>query len=244
MGEDKSGKTAPPEPKTDGLSVELLADGARKSCANAEALFSEAVLLSEHGALARSLCLHQISLEECAKVEHLGAWAMGLLQGEAIDSRRIRKTFGSHAAKNKLNAYMLDPSEDEIAAREKGDWKGAMEAFRETQRGFHQFSNDNKNAALYVDWSGSAFVAPADVIKQEGVAGIAALNARFLDYARLQIRMFDRLLESGDVLVPLLQALMEKMESLRDTPVEERLEGADTATADFLKAALAQARKT
>lgn len=227
-----------PKAQADVISMETLIDGAQKACGNAEALFGEAQLLNEHGAHARALCLHQISLEECSKVEYLGAWAMSLLLGKDVDQKQIRKAFGSHAAKNKLNAYMLEASDEELAAREKGDWKGATEAFKKTQDAFHQFSNSNKNAALYVDWTGAAFVAPGETITADLAAEIGGLNARFLQHAQLGMRMFARVQNSSDVLTPLLSDLVAKMEKLRAEKPEDLIDGADAALTEFLEAGL------
>ena len=54
--------------KPDQASLDVLACGAEKTFDNAERLFHEAELLAKGGAVARALCLHQISLEECSKV--------------------------------------------------------------------------------------------------------------------------------------------------------------------------------
>ena len=53
--------------------VQALIEGASKTFANAEALYSEATILANCQAWARALVLHQISSEECAKIEMLGA---------------------------------------------------------------------------------------------------------------------------------------------------------------------------
>ena len=45
--------------------------GAEKILINAIALYREAVLLAENKAWSRALFLHQISMEECAKVDVL-----------------------------------------------------------------------------------------------------------------------------------------------------------------------------
>ncbi|WP_371113488.1 AbiV family abortive infection protein [Nitrosospira multiformis] len=48
-------------------------EGAKKTYRNVEELFQEASILHDHRALNRALFLHQISLEECGKIEMLGA---------------------------------------------------------------------------------------------------------------------------------------------------------------------------
>jgi hypothetical protein len=55
----------------DSIDKELLrklVSGAQKTFENAELLFQEASLLRGAGFLSRALFLHQISLEECAKI--------------------------------------------------------------------------------------------------------------------------------------------------------------------------------
>ena len=60
-------------PKIDRAFLSVLVRGAEKTFDNAEKLYFEAVLLAKAGSTARSLCLHQISLEECSKIEQMGA---------------------------------------------------------------------------------------------------------------------------------------------------------------------------
>lgn len=130
-------------------SIDTLLAGAKVTFANAEQLYLEAKVLAEVGATARALCLHQISLEECAKVENLGAWAVSFVLGHDVDEKKVLTAHAHHAAKNKQNAYMLEPSQDEKDARERGDIKAALD-FQKTQVRFHAKSNGAKNASLYV----------------------------------------------------------------------------------------------
>src|SRR5580658_6289141 len=87
--------------------LSTLARGAAKTFQNAEALFYEAKILGAAGALARALFLHQISLEECAKVDTLGAWATSVLAGIPVDEGKVLVGLTHHANKNRTNAYML-----------------------------------------------------------------------------------------------------------------------------------------
>lgn len=129
-----------------------LASGATKTFSNAEQLFQEARILRKNGKLGRALFLHQISIEECAKVQMLAAWAAGLLMGDKADSKQLVASLASHRAKNHTNAYMLKPTKQESEARERGDWKGSRDEFEILQAEFHQRSNTEKNASLYVDF--------------------------------------------------------------------------------------------
>lgn len=64
--------------KPDQASLSGLVRGAEKTFHNAERLFHEADILAKGGAVARAFCLHQISLDECSKVNDFGAWAVSL----------------------------------------------------------------------------------------------------------------------------------------------------------------------
>lgn len=66
----------------------VLLQGARSAFANALWLFRKASILADAGAVARAVCLHQISLEECSKVDNLGAWATSLVLGHDVDQRK------------------------------------------------------------------------------------------------------------------------------------------------------------
>ncbi len=117
-------------------SLAVLVRGAEKTFEDAERLFFEAELLAKAGAVARALCLHQISLEECSKVNNLGVSGVSLVLGFEVNQKKVLAAFGRHAAKNKSNAYMLKGSEAETDAKALGDWEAAMEAFRQTQDEF------------------------------------------------------------------------------------------------------------
>src|SRR5439155_26250469 len=133
---------------------ELLAElvrGAEVCFANAEQLFQEASLLREHKHFSRSIFLHQIAMEECAKVDMIGAAATGLTLGHPVDLEALEKAFRDHKTKNFSNAYMAKASEAEMAAREANDSKAVSAAFNESQREIHGFLNTTKNASMYVN---------------------------------------------------------------------------------------------
>ena len=75
-------------PKVDRAFLSVLVRGAEKMFDNAEKLYFEAELLAKASATARALCLHQISLEECSKIENMGAWATSLLSGIEVDQNK------------------------------------------------------------------------------------------------------------------------------------------------------------
>lgn len=197
------------------VSLDALADGAKKTFENAEQLFFEAELLAKAGAVSRALFLHQISLEECSKIETLGAWAVSLSVGFNVDQKKVLAALARHASKNRSNAYMLEGSEAEKDARSRGDMKAALEAFRETQAAFHETSNQAKNGALYVDWVEGAFVPPSERITEQMLSEITARNAEFLGYAHNGMKMLQRLAASPDRMGDLLSGFVEQTEKLR-----------------------------
>jgi AbiV family abortive infection protein len=167
-------------PSFDRAMLNELASGAQKTFDNADALYWEAKLLGAAGALSRALFLHQISLEECAKIENTGAWATSILAGFTVDKKRVLAGFASHARKNRTNAYMLKGSAAEQAAKKRGDWKVANEEFKKLQAEFHEKSNDAKNASLYVDFKDGKFIAPTERITKDMLDETAARNETFL----------------------------------------------------------------
>ncbi|WP_338156243.1 AbiV family abortive infection protein [Bradyrhizobium elkanii] len=221
-------------------SLDVLLQGAEKTFTNAEQLFFEAELLAKAGAVARALCLHQISLEECSKVNNLGAWAVSLVLCLEVDQKQVLAAFARHSSKNKYNAYMLEPSEEEREARARGDWKASIEAFRKTQDQFHDKSNRNKNASFYVDWVGTEFVAPSERITAEMLHEITERNAEFLGYAHNGLKMLRSLVASPDVFRDLLSGLVQESERLRAEKPDNFHEATEAMLSRFLEAGKAK----
>lgn len=165
-----------------------LITGAEKTFANAEALFSEATLLANSKAWPRALLLHQISLEECAKVDSLGAAVTSLLMGHEVDVEALRRALRRHEYKNKANAYFLPISEVERLARASGNLDDAHQEFRRLQKAFHEESNNDKNASLYVDF-GETFTSPLELISEEVFVKVRTRNEEFMSIAFNHIRM-------------------------------------------------------
>jgi AbiV family abortive infection protein len=118
--------------------------GAEKMFANAEALYNEATILANGRAWPRALFLHQIALEECAKVDTLGAAVTSLLMGHEVNIEALRRVFRRHEYKNKANAYFLPTTEAERLARDSGDFDAARQEFKQRQEAFHEESNSDK----------------------------------------------------------------------------------------------------
>jgi AbiV family abortive infection protein len=204
------------DPAEQQASLKALISGAEKMFDNAERLFEEADLLAKAGGIARPLLLHQISLEECSKINTLGAWAVSLLIGLDVNQKKVLAAFGRHEAKNKHNAYMLEQGDAEKEAIGRGDWKAALEAFKQTQDEFHRASNQAKNGALYVDWADGEFVSPCERITEAMLVDIRDRNATFLGYASNEIEMFRRLDQKPDVMRELLVGFVDQAEKLRE----------------------------
>lgn len=188
---------------------------------NAEQLFCEAKLLRDAGALSRVLFLHQISLEECAKVDMLGAWAVSLLTGQTPDDKKFLKALASHKAKNFANAYMLQPTEAEKQAREGGDWKTAIEVFEMEKVEFHEKSNAAKNAALYVDVRGGGCSTPSEYTTEAMVKEISDRNEEFLAYANNHVLVLSRWQDSEAEFAELARWFVERVEDLRRARLED-----------------------
>lgn len=213
----------------------VLLEGAEKTFSNAEQLFREAQILAEAGAVARSLCLHQISLEECSKVDSLGAWATSLVLDFAVDQKMVLAALSRHSSKNKLNAYMLDVSDAEADARESGDWKAAADLFRRSQDEFHTMSNLAKNRSLYVDWDDGRFVAPDERITKENMVETRDLNATFLSYAFNNLKALRRLAEAPHAMKQPMKELIDRLEALREKAPADMLDQADAVLSRFIE---------
>lgn len=117
-----------------------------------------------------------VSLEECSKIEILGAWATGHLMGHPVDKTKLKRALASHASKNRNNAYFLPPSAEEEAAKKRCDVEGAIDEFKKLQDEFHIKANSAKNASLYVDYQDNGFVAPNEQVEAADVDNIRALK--------------------------------------------------------------------
>lgn len=160
---------------------------------NARLLFEEARLLRQNGAIARAVCLHQLSNEECGKMELLVGWAMRIFVGDEVDSKQMAKALRSHEAKNHANAYFSRVTEDEQAARERGNWREVREMFCQRQAELHGLFNTRKNASLYVEFENGKFSAPKDLITEAFADDIAELNDRLLSLSAHKLRLLGAL---------------------------------------------------
>jgi AbiV family abortive infection protein len=225
-------------PEIHRASLSVLVRGAEKTFDNAERLYFEAEILAKTGATARALCLHQISLEECSKIESMGAWAASLLSGLGVDQSKVLAAFRRHSSKNKSNAYMLEGSQSEKDAKERGDWKTALEEFKKFQTEFHQASNDAKNASLYVGWKDGEFVSPREQITSEMLVEIIERNKKFLGYAYNSLKMLRRLDKSPDDLQDLLIKFVAAAEKMRTEKPDDPMAAINELVQNFLDSGL------
>ncbi len=222
-------------PSFDRAWLSELARGAQKTFDNADALYREAKLLGAAGALGRALFLHQISLEECAKIENVGAWATSLLAGYAVNDKNVLAGLASHARKNRTNAYMLEGSAEEQAARERGDWKAAGEEFKKLQAEFHEKSNDAKNASLYVDFEDGKFVAPIERVTKDMLDETAARNEMFLRLMYPKLEMLLRWDKAPEEAQEAIVAFVELAEAIKAEKPDDAMAAINKLIGDFLE---------
>jgi len=200
----------------DKMLLSELIRGAELTFENAEQLFSEAILLRKNGHLNRALFLHQISMEECAKVDILGSWATTLVSGENVDIKKLTKAINNHKAKNYTNAYMARLSDVELAARERGDWKSSTKAFKQWQEEIHSYLNTHKNASLYVDLKKDGkFSCPSNVITEQMVDEITIVNRYFLTITHPRIGPMYRMANDTDTMQGIIRWFMGRIEDMK-----------------------------
>lgn len=215
--------SSPTKPDFDRALLTKFMRGAQKVFANAEALNKEAKVLAATGATSRALFLHQISLEECAKIQIIGPWLISLVAGLKVDEKKIIRALANHAGKNRTNAYLLAGSPEEQAAKARGDWEAALVEFRKLQSDFHESSNEAKNAALYVDFQQEEFVAPDDRITPEMLAEIAERNTSFLDMTGPYLRLLVRWDQRPDDAAAEIGAFVELAGTVRGKKPDEQM---------------------
>jgi AbiV family abortive infection protein len=195
--------------------VQRYARGAQLIFSNAEALYNEAQTLGQSGAFARATVLHQISMEECAKIDTLGAAATSMLMGHDVDETRIANAFRDHKAKNHVNAYNATTTEEELAARARGDWQASSDAFKKFQHQFHVEVNTIKNAGLYVDFKEGEFTAPKDAISEAMAVAFMHLNADFLLRSENFVRLLRGMGTQPNLYADLVKRFSDRAEALR-----------------------------
>lgn len=220
-----------PMSETHVLDKALLAEltgGAEKVFENAVALYREASILKDNRSWNRALFLFQISLEECAKLEMLGSWATSLLMGHEVDSAKVKNAMASHASKDRTNAYFLKGDAKEEAAKQSGDFEGAVKAFKDMQKEFHLRANEAKNGSLYVDFVGGTFVAPNERITQEMVGEISALNEEFLALSFPKLEMLRKWTMNPEPIKEELAGFEKRINELGDEYLDDPMKAIET----------------
>jgi AbiV family abortive infection protein len=177
-------------------------------------------------------------LEECAKIQTIGAWAVKVLAGLPVDEKKGSASLRRHGNKNRTNAYMMEGSGAERDARKRGDWKTALAEFSKYQTEFHATSNVAKNAPLYVDFEGGTFVAPVDRISPEMVADIADRNEGFLGLTFPYLRMLLQWERSPDDAQEAAVAFVGLAEKMNAATAENASAAFDNLIGEFLEAEL------
>lgn len=225
----------------DAKAKELLTEltrGVELAFENAEQLYREGEILRKKKAHSRSLLLHQMSLEECGKIDIIGGWAMTLVLGKEIDFARMAKAFRSHESKNYANSYYATASAEERQAKERGDNKAAVEAFKKLQEQFHKDSNTAKNASIYVDFIDGRFVSPSERITEQLSLEIAAVNLYFLQLTAPKVRMVKGLGEDA-AKENVLKWVVTEFEKLRGAGIKD----VEDATSKILEEMFERYRK-
>jgi AbiV family abortive infection protein len=199
------------------LEIEIpeITRGAELMLSNAQNLQKEALLLSSQKLWSRALFLHQISMEECAKIDMLGASAASLLSGASVDWERLLKALAAHKSKNFANAYFVKATDEERAAREK-DIPLARSLFKEAQLAFHEKANSRKNASLYVDFQCNRFISPSECVTEAMVIEIGQMNAEFLQRSECDVRLLGKWAAEPDKAKTHLTPLIARIEEMSE----------------------------
>lgn len=201
--------------QTEKLLLQEILRGAQLAFENAEKLYQEAELLGTNGAFARALTLHQISMEECSKVNMLGTAAMSLLLGHPADLNKLATKFRQHKIKNYNNAYISVTTDAEREARKSGDPERAIEIFKAQQATLHQWLNSNKNASLYVDYLDDKFVSPTERITEELAVQFQGLNAVFLRHGSSNLEVLGKMMNDPDAAAIQAKGFLGRLEKLK-----------------------------
>ncbi|SHI98733.1 AbiV family abortive infection protein [Halodesulfovibrio aestuarii] len=209
--------------------------GAVLTFQNADQLFHEADVLARNGAIARSYLLHQISMEECGKIEFILVYATHLLTTGEFNEKKFKKITTLHANKNKTNAYYLEVSDDERKAREKGELKEAAKIFDEKKENFHQESNRAKNAALYVDYNDGVFSSPVQCITPEMLAEIRQNNSKFMQMSEEKVLLLRRIRDDIEFYQYVFVNIENKFQEHMDTNPENPFDAMEVVLEEVAK---------
>jgi AbiV family abortive infection protein len=229
--------------QTEKLLLQEILRGAQLAFENAEKLYQEAELLGTNGAFARALTLHQVSMEECSKVNMLGTAAMSLLLGHPVDLNKLATKFRQHKIKNYNNAYISVTTDAEREARKSGDPERAIEIFKAQQATLHQWLNSNKNTSLYVDYLDDKFVSPTERITEELAVQFQGLNAVFLRYGSSNLEVLSKMMNDPDAAVMQAKDFLGRLEKLKMIDAGELDEKFQQLVSEWLDEKVSKARE-
>lgn len=204
--------------------------GAKLAFENAEQLYKEAEILGTGRAFCRAVCLHQISIEECSKIDMLAATAMSMLMGYPIDLAKLAQSMRNHKVKNFYVGHFSVCTPAEQEAQDKGDHEAALKIFGEQQKAIHESLNTHKNESLYVDFVDGKFVAPSERINETLAIDMQALNGKQLAISESHLRLLDRMVTEPDKVAALAEDARRHLESVPiDQAMKALLEWLDQA---------------
>ena len=178
--------------------ISKIRDGCKLIFDNASSLYDEAQVLGGSGYFQRCTFLHLISIEECAKIDSLGAAAKGLLIGFDLDLDKLHKNLTRHKVKNYINAWNLPFTAEEEAAHSAGNREEAKVAANKLRCDYHDFVNRVKNNSLYVDFDGFDYRRPLESVGESDAIWSRDINAEFLRRSELFLKLLDRMVEVPD----------------------------------------------
>jgi len=161
--------------KLHNLKPAVLIEGILKIVHNAQCLCDEAELLFANNMFARAYTLSHIAREELAKALMLNRATIDLLLENQVDWKKINRRFRDHKEKI-INDRAITMS---LFGEQIGHELDPRVLFAKDTV---DFTNDRKNASLYVDYTDNAFVLPEDSITEK-------LARRNIDLAKYRIAL-------------------------------------------------------
>jgi AbiV family abortive infection protein len=157
-----------------------LVAGLELTIENAKSLFNEAEILKAHGAIHRAVFLHQISMEECAKVEMISSVLLEYIVNAKIDLETLKRRVSSHENKNRANAYYFSDKDEDVLDHA---------AFKRFQKKFHTISNNTKNNSLYVNIENQSFSLPEKRNMEQYLEALVQKNKDILRIATTHMEL-------------------------------------------------------
>ncbi|WP_415060740.1 AbiV family abortive infection protein [Flavobacterium sp.] len=185
------------------ITEDNLLEAVEKAIQNAQDLYEEAIILKNHGKIARAYTLFQFSIEEIGKASMTFHFAMhGNLENEK-DCSKFLRNFRDHKIKTEVAQgidfmFVMISESSEFT-------KSILQNFLEKNNKLSlNLSNDKKNYSLYTSFIKKKFYKPNEVILAKDLDEIESYANLRLKIARpffnLGIKNFGLLLESKHLL--------------------------------------------